>query len=796
MRLQLPLPCRSPLAGDALGCMAASKQRHRPPAGSYKGSGNRIRLDKVLAAFCLALSLVSPACATDPSFLLTATARDFPNYFPTQLGNGYVATLSAPRGTEDNLAYMVAFMDYAKGDISRPAAVPGWSGIDYSTGTSAAGHFWLNQVALDPAVFGDYRQVLDLHDGTLTTRYRYGDHGRATRIEVVSLISQASPHLAGTQLSITPEFDGEVELSFPLALWAPHQPRFDLGRLTGEQMQEAVAANNSTLKAIPPATPDRAPLWYHGDTHVLDAHGDAKALTLSLDGRAEQGLAMAEAVAVSLPTGFEPSEAHVYRSPWRLSLELKAKVRKGHTYTFGKFVALSREGWGADAKADLALARQAREGGFAQLREAHVSAWHALWRSDIRIEGDPEAQRMVHSDLYYLLTNATPGTAWPIGACGLTPGYSGHVFWDSDTWVFPALLLLHPERARSLVDFRSRTLPAAQARARERGLRGAMYPWESDPQRGTEQTPHMAYVLGEREIHVNADVAIAQWQYWLASGDKDWLRGHGWPVIRAVADFWASRATWVPARKRYEILHVTSVDEDYNDVPNDTFTNASARKALQLAAQAAAVLGEQADPHWEVADKLYIPFDAKAGHHLDFDPSVPQDIDSWGGSSLPMLVLPSLDVSMGPHVRRRDYDYAMAPITQSHRDPNSMGLAPMAIYAATLGDAAAANAWFQRNRTAGVLQSPFNVRTETATNNTGYFVTAAGGLLQTIEYGFTGLRLQPGGLVEAYAPVLPPAWQSFTLTHVASRGAYYDITVSRDRRGKAVLTRRLVEETP
>ena len=120
--------------------------------------------------------------ASDPSFQLTATASDLPHYFPTQLGNGYFATLSAPRGTEDNLSYMVAFMDYTQGDMSRPAAIPGWSGIDYSTGNSAAGHFWLDQVELDPAVFADYRQVLDLHDGTLTTGYRYDDHGRITRV--------------------------------------------------------------------------------------------------------------------------------------------------------------------------------------------------------------------------------------------------------------------------------------------------------------------------------------------------------------------------------------------------------------------------------------------------------------------------------------------------------------------------------------------------------------------------------------------------------------------------------------
>jgi trehalose/maltose hydrolase-like predicted phosphorylase len=739
----------------------------------------------------LALS-ISPAFATAPdaSFSLTATAKDFANYFPGQLANGYFSTMTAPRGTEGNLAYMVAFMDYAKGDASRPAAIPGWTEIDYSTGQSAAGHFWMNQVDLSPSVFQDYQQTLNLYDATLTTRYRYVDHGKATRVEVVTLVSQASPHLAATRLSITPEFDGEVELSFALNTWAPHQPRFALGELTGEQMQEQVASRNMKLQAIAPATADRAPLWYHGDTHVLDSHGNAHDLTLSLDGRAEQGLGMAEAAAIALPAGVKPREAVLYKSDYRLAINLRVPVHKGVTYTFTKYIAASRENWGGNAGDDLKLVSAARDHGFAALLAAHQAAWHALWQTDIRIDGDAKAQQIVHADLYYLLSNSTRDTAWPIGACAMTPGYLGHAFWDSDSWVFPALLLLHPQRAKSLVMFRSRTLPAAQQRARERGLRGAMYPWESDPQKGTEQTPHFAYVLGEREIHVNADIAIAQWQYYLASGDKAWLKQYGWPVIRNVAEFWASRVTWNAAKQRYDILHVTSVDEDYNDVPNDTFTNVSAARALQIATAAAAIVGDKADPHWaDIAKKIAIPFSAKDGHHLDFDESVPHDIDSWGGSSLPMLSYPSLDLPMDAGLRRRDFDYAISPIARSHHDPNSMGLAPMSIAAATLGDTAEASAWFERNITANVIKPPFDVRTETANNNTGYFLTASAGLLQNIVYGFSGLRIRPDGLAEAYAPMLPPAWKSLTLKRINWHGKLYDITIHRDASGKVQLTR-------
>src|SRR5258708_38477694 len=93
----------------------------------------------------LALMTAPSQADPDPSFTLNATADDFERYFPSYLANGYFSTMTAPRGTEGNLAYMVAFMDYAHDDIARPAAIPGWTEMDYSTGDSAAGHFWMNQ---------------------------------------------------------------------------------------------------------------------------------------------------------------------------------------------------------------------------------------------------------------------------------------------------------------------------------------------------------------------------------------------------------------------------------------------------------------------------------------------------------------------------------------------------------------------------------------------------------------------------------------------------------------------------
>jgi protein-glucosylgalactosylhydroxylysine glucosidase len=152
----------------------------------------------------LALAAGPAWAETDSSFILSAGAADFDQYFPSYLANGYFSTMTAPRGTEGNLAYMVAFMDYAKDDIARPAAIPGWSEIDYSTGDSPAGHFWMNQAPLNAASFKDYRQTLNMQDATLTTRYRYIDHQRATQVKVTTFVSQSSRHLAATQISTAP----------------------------------------------------------------------------------------------------------------------------------------------------------------------------------------------------------------------------------------------------------------------------------------------------------------------------------------------------------------------------------------------------------------------------------------------------------------------------------------------------------------------------------------------------------------------------------------------------------------
>ena len=738
----------------------------------------------------LALAAASARGESAPGFALSAESRDLPDYFPGYLGNGYVGTLTAPRGTEATPTYLVAFMDYTAGDMSRPAQVPAWTEVDFSSSPPGAGQAWLNRARLDARHFADYRQTLDLREATLTTHYRYVDGARATEVEVTTFVSEASPHLAATRLIITPDYDGVVHLSFPLLLWAEHAPRFALGQMTGAEMEEAVAAYGLTLEPHAPAAPDREAVWYPGYTEVRAGDGDASSLSMWLEGRAVRGLTMAMATAVALPEGLAAESAVFHHDPYRMTLDVAVRVEHGRHYAFTKYVALSRDGWGGDAREDLALVREARTRGFEQLLSRQRAAWAQLWQSDIEIEGDARAQQVAHSELYYLLACSTAGTAFSPGPDALTPEYAAHVFWDSDTWIFPALLLLHPERARSLVDFRHRTLQAAEARARAHGYQGAMYPWESDPENGTDQTPHSAVLLADTEIHVTADVAIAQWQYYLATHDREWLRTHGWPVIREVARFWASRSTWNAREHRYEIAHVNSVAESHNDIPNDTFTNVSAAQALGIAAAAARELGEHADPVWEkAAREMYVPLAKGGTHHLPFDPSVVRSSEDFGGGPVPLLFLPSLDLVMSPALRRGDFDYAVRPTPLTRAGATSMGIAPSIVAASTVGADEESTALLAANLGGGTLKPPFNVRTETAHNNTGYFLTGSAGFLQALMYGFSGLRIREQGLVEAYPPLLPKGWDSLTLRNVSFRGQRLDIRLARDGSGVVRLTR-------
>src|SRR5207245_7250394 len=151
---------------------------------------------------------------------------------------------------------------------------------------------------------------------------------------------------------------------------------------------------------------------------------------------------------------------------------------------------------------------------------SNAPRWGGRRNTDVVWKGEPRLQREIHGMLFYLRASGREGTDESTPPMGLSSaGYFGHVFWDADTWMFPPLLVLHPAIARSMVGFRYGALAAARRNARSNGYRGAMYPWESD-ELGDETTPRFAWQNALYENHVTGDIALAQWQYYLATGDS------------------------------------------------------------------------------------------------------------------------------------------------------------------------------------------------------------------------------------------------------------------------------------
>ena len=363
------------------------------------------------------------------------------------------------------------------------------------------------------------------------------------------------------------------------------------------------------------------------------------------------------------------------------------------------------------------------------------------------------------------------GSGFGIPPMGLSSdGYYGHIFWDSDTWMFPSLLLMHPDIAKSMVMFRYKALPAAEANAKLNGYHGAMYPWESD-ENGNEACPKFAYQNALYENHVTGDVAFAQWQYFLATEDTSWLRDYGYPVIRETAEYWTTRATHDSTKDRYNINKVVSVDEGLIGVNNDSYTNLVAKRNLEIAAKAAGLLGEQPDAKWkEISDKLYIPYDSTNHCYLTYENAPPQSL----GAVVPLLYYP-LELSVPNNVKENDLTNALN-FTKEKGGGAMMGIALYQNVAAEIRNRELFDEFFNLSYKA-YLRAPFNVLAETPENMSTNFLTGAGGFLQQVLFGYTGLRIAEDGLVQKYEPMLPEGVKEMTITSLNFRGRQYNVVV-------------------
>ncbi|MEO6734131.1 MAG: glycoside hydrolase family 65 protein [Ferruginibacter sp.] len=388
-----------------------------------------------------------------------------------------------------------------------------------------------------------------------------------------------------------------------------------------------------------------------------------------------------------------------------------------------------------------------------RLIEMHNKAWDDLWTSDIVIESDAQSQQDVHSMLYHLYSFVREGSTnspSPMGLSGL--GYNGHVFWDTELWMFPAILQMHPELAKGMIEYRFQRLEAAKRNAFGKGYKGAMYPWES-AETGVEETPVWA-LSGPFEHHITACVGFTAWNYYSVTQDKNWLREKGWPILKNTADFWASRVERNGPGK-YDIKNVVAADEWAENVDNNAFTNAAAKANLKYATEAAKILGIAADPDWmNVAANIPILklADGTTNEHATYKGEGIKQAD------VNLLAYPLKEIIDTKQIKK-DLDY------YSVRVPNegtpAMTQAIFALLYARIGDTEKAFHFFKDAYVPNLLP-PFNVIAETKGGTNPYFATGAGGILQAVLNGFGGLEITPTGITQIKS-TLPKQWKSLTL---------------------------------
>ncbi len=460
-----------------------------------------------------------------------------------------------------------------------------------------------------------------------------------------------------------------------------------------------------------------------------------------------------------------PELTHTSVSEYDTRLSFQKKIEKGQTSEFAWTAAQATTQDFEDPQSEserfvifnLLTPRK-------DLLDEHRKLWEELWEGDIIIEGDLQSQLDVRLALYHLYSFSRGDSNLSIAPMGLSSqNYNGHIFWDTELWMFPPLLMLNQDIARSLVNYRSDRLDKAKQKAINFGYKGAMFPWESDDT-GEEATPAWA-LTGTFEHHITADVAIAFWDYYRVTKNKEWLKEKGFPVIKEIADFWVSRSTQNPDGS-YSIKNVVGANEFLANVDDNAFTNGSAITALRYAVLAAKEVGEEVDPQWtKVADNIIIHKfpDGTTKENRTYDGEIIKQAD------VNLLTYP-LDVVSDKETVLKDlayYEPKLSPVGPA------MGKSVFAVIYARLGNPSEAYRLFKESYEPN-KRPPFGALAEAANSDNPYFATGAGGMLQVVLFGFGGLHITENG-IEQKNEILPKEWKSLTLKGIGPEKKTYVI---------------------
>ena len=564
---------------------------------------------------------------------------------------------------------------------------------------------------------GEFQQSLDLDAGIIYTVYT--DSEERIRVAASVFFSRARRHIAAYRIEITARREVEIEIA-PQLNAAPCKPAPRVQRESD---------NSWTLD------------WNDAERKV--------AQVISVRG-SHRGKALENET---------------------LGRHISARLRGGETLRLEVIVAT------ADGSAPTQTARrelaEAEALGFEGLEREHRAAMAELWQFDVRCD-DPFIERRARSALSYLLSGYRENVAWGGSATGLSGanGWGGCVFWDTEFYMFPALLAGFPELAKNTLLYRHQTREGAAQNARENGEAGLRFAWESR-RSGRE----MAGAFGA-QVHIGSDIAFCADWYARSSGDSEFWNSCGREMLVGVARFWASRARLDLSRGKWVIENVIPPDEHVADhyrggvVHNSVMTNAYAAWVLGRASEESPEDSDAAK--WrDIAANIALPRDEKRGLWLEYDGYDDHPIKQADVGHLFFPLSPDFVGSDAEDIRRNVGFYA------DRERETGLGIfhSPF-VYGAALSRA---------NDTAGVrhfldwswhnVAGAYDMPRELM-HTTGPTVTAAGSFLGLLLYGILGVENNSEQLTAH--PCVPESVGAISVSGLKHRGASYELRARPD----------------
>jgi alpha,alpha-trehalose phosphorylase len=657
----------------------------------------------------------------------------------------------------------------------------------------------------------EYERALNMADGTLSRRVTYQlQRGLRIKIDSSRFVSLTHRHLACIRydLTILHGPDGQAEPGVPTDLILSSEL---VTRLPVVTDPDADPRRTRSL-AEDALRPDGERVDGVGVTRMYRTAGSGLAIAAAMDHSFDP------AALTHMRTNVDKDRAYVM---------FAVRAAPGQTVTLTKWLAYHYGPVDSDALANRAAVtlHRASNAGYSAALEEHEKEVAAFWaNSDVEWTGSQTAQQALRFSLFALLQGTARSEGHGVPSKGQTgTGYEGHYFWDTETYVLPFLIHTHPSVARSLLMHRINALPAARERARQVSCDGALFPWRTI--NGDEASPY--YAAGTAQYHINADIAYALNQYVHLTGDVDLLYRHGAELLVETARMWASLGFFSDRLDGEFVIHrVTGPDEYSTVVDNNLFTNLMAAENLQTAADAVAALRSHdrdlytrlvartglapGEPElWrQAAEKMHIPYDARAGVHLQDDGFLDQK--PWDFARTPAEKYPLL-LSHHPlviyrHQVIKQADVVLATVLLPERFTDDERRRVFEYYdALTTGDSslseciqaiAAADAAKYRTAEEYLVDALAVDLADTAGNlRDGLHLASAAGTWMAVVYGFGGYRWR----TREFAPMLPTRAQRIRFP-VRLGGSMLEVTVEPDlvtytvRSGDPVTARHRGEE--